>query len=386
MKDSGHPRVCMVVAQFRPAVGGAERQAEALARALEARGGEAFVLTERVEGLPRREDVDGLRVLRDIRGPTRRYAYGPGYLASTARALWRERKRYDIIHCHGMYLHTAAAVCAAGIMDKRVVVKIACGGAFGDIAGMERLKGARALLSLCRRAARFVAVSRETAGELRRLGVGEARIAMIPNFVDASAFRPAGPEEKAALRRALGFPSAGGLVVSVGRLAPQKGTSCLLDAWGIVSRRGGDAVLAIAGDGPSRAELERHARAAGMGERVRFLGERSDVADILRASDVFAFHSLSEGMPNALLEAMACGLPCAAAGAGGVGDIARDGENLLLVGRSDPGALAEALRRLMPGGEKARRMGECARAAVSECCGADRVVPRYLELYRGLRL
>ena len=249
------PRVCMICANFRPAVGGVEKQAEALARALLAEGGEAFVLTERVEGLPRREDVDGLHVLREIRGPARRYVYGPGYLVSTARFLWRERKRYDIIHCHGMYIHTAAAVLAAKVLNKRVVVKIACGGAFGDIAGMRRLKGTRFLLSVCRHADRFIAVSRETRNELRAVGVREARIAAIPNFVDTGVFRPTAAAEKAALRRTLGLPPSGAIVASVGRLAPQKGIGILLDAW---ARLGADlgAVLVIVGDGASRAELE----------------------------------------------------------------------------------------------------------------------------------
>ncbi|MEI6634084.1 MAG: glycosyltransferase [Chlamydiota bacterium] len=382
MGDS--PRVCMICANFRPAVGGAEKQAEALARALLAEGGEAFVLTQRVEGLPLREVMDGLAVCREIYAPARRWRYGIGYLASTARFLLRERRRYEIIHCHGMYIHTAAAVLAAKALNKRVVVKIACGGAFGDIAGMRRLKGARVLLAISTRADRFVAVSRETGDELRAIGVREALIAAIPNFVDTGAFRPARAAEKAALRRALGLPPSGAIVASVGRLSPQKELACLLDAW---ARLGDDrgAALVVVGDGASRAELECMAGELGIAARVRFLGPRRDVAGILRACDSFVLHSLSEGMPNALLEAMACGLPCAAANVGGVKDLVRDGENGLLVEPSNPEALAEALKAILDDGERAGRMGAAARETVERQCAANRIVIRYLELYRGLR-
>lgn len=122
---NGIPRVCMVVCNFSPAVGGAERQAEALARRLLAEGGETFVLTQRADGLPREETVGGLRVLRELGGPGRRGLEGIGYLLGAARLLLRQRRRYDVIHCHGMYLHTAAAVLVARAAGKRVVVKIA---------------------------------------------------------------------------------------------------------------------------------------------------------------------------------------------------------------------------------------------------------------------
>lgn len=374
------PRVCMVIAHFRPAVGGAEKQAEALARGIMAAGSEAFVLTQRAEGLPRAEVIDGLRILREMGGPARRILQGVGYLFSVARVLLRERKRYDIIHCHMMYLHAAAAVPVARALGKRVVVKIACGGMHGDIAGMRRLKGARLWLALCRGADRFVAVSRETADELCGVGVDARRIVMIPNFVDTDSFRPADPERKAALRRALGFPTTGLLVVFVGRLVPQKGIETLLDAWARVASRP-DAVLLLVGEGPSRDELDRRARAKGMEGRVRFLGERRDVPDILSASDAFAFHSHSEGMPNALLEAMACGLPCVSSATGGARDIVRDGVNGLLAPPSDPVALAERLGRVIGDAGLRRRLGAAAREEAERRCAAGGVVDRYRALY-----
>lgn len=380
---NGIPRVCMVVCNFSPAVGGAERQAEALARRLLAEGGETFVLTQRADGLPREETVGGLRVLRELGGPGRRGLEGIGYLLGAARLLLRQRRRYDVIHCHGMYLHTAAAVLVARAAGKRVVVKIACGGGYGDLAAMRRHKGGRALIAICRGADRFVAVSSEIAGELRAAGVRAARIAAMPPLADTERFRPAGTAEKAALRGALGLTVPGPLVTFVGRLAPQKGLGTLLDAWGHAAH-GSRASLLLVGDGPARSELERLARRGDAASRVRFLGERRDVADILRASDAFAFHSLSEGMPNALVEAMACGLPCVSSATGGARDLVCHGANGLLVEPSNAAALAEALETILLDAGLRRRLGEAARATAAERCAAWFVTDRYRALYRGL--
>lgn len=381
---SGPPRVCMVVCNFSPAVGGTERQAEALARGLLAEGGETFVLTQRAAGLPREEISGGLRVLRRLGGPERRGIEGIGYLLGAARLLLRERRRYDLIHCHGIYLHTVAAVLVARAAGKRVVVKAACGGAYGDLAAMRRHKGGRALIAICRAADRFVAVSSEIADELRAAGVPARRIVAMPPLLDTERFRPAETAEKAALRGALGLPASGLLVSSVGRLAPQKGLGTLLDAWGRLVDRP-RATLLLVGDGPARGELERRARGDDTAGRVRFLGERRDVADILRASDAFAFHSLSEGMLNALVEAMACGLPCVSSATGGARDLVRHGLNGLLVEPSDAAALAGALETILLDAGLRLRLGEAARAAAAARCAARLVTGRYRALYRELR-
>jgi glycosyltransferase involved in cell wall biosynthesis len=203
---------------------------------------------------------------------------------------------------------------------------------------------------------------------------------VIPNGVDET-FAARAPETTAA-RRALGLEAAGPLVGTVGRLAGQKGQIHLLQAFPAILAERPDARLILAGEGPERTRLEEEARRLGIDAQVTFLGHREDIPTVLAALDVFAFPSLWEGMPMALLEAMLLERPVVAARGVGVDEVVTDGVTGLLVEPRDPAGVARALLRLLRDPREAARLGEAARRRVLDRYALGRIAVEFDRLYR----
>jgi len=154
------------------------------------------------------------------------------------------------------------------------------------------------------------------------------------------------------------------VVLTLARLDRQKGLRYLIEAAAHVP----DAIFAIAGEGPDRAELESLAKSTGVADRVRFLGFRSDVPDLLAACDLFVLPSLFEGLPLSVVEAMAAGKPVVATRVGGTDEAVEHGVTGLLVPAEDATALASAIREVLSSGALAARMG---------AAGADRALREF---------
>ncbi len=369
----------MVLAHFRPGTGGTERQAASLAEGLAAGGHRVTILTLARADAPAREEQDGLVIERALIGSGRGPIFVLTYGASLHRHLRRLRREHAILHAHHLYLEAMAAAWAGRRTGLPAIAKVACGGPDGDFA---RLRRTHLLLTLpiLRRLDRVVAISRETEAELMAHGFPADRIVRIPNGVDTIRFAPAPDPEAARRKTGLGPETA----LFLGRLDAQKGLDVALQAWGKVVRSRPAAELVLAGDGPARAALEAEAHRLGLGNRVRFLGARQEPETLLRASRVFLLSSRSEGMSNALLEAMATGLPCVASRIGGNRDLLEDGITGLLVPPGEPDALAEALVAVLEDAGLRHRLGAAARAAALEGYRMDRVVERYAALYAAL--
>jgi glycosyltransferase involved in cell wall biosynthesis len=196
----------------------------------------------------------------------------------------------------------------------------------------------RLILWAARRAAAIVTVSESLRAELIRLGVPEHRIRTLRNGVDLEKFSPG---DQAASRSSLGLSRL--TLLSVGRLVGGKGHSLVVEAlralpaWDLV----------IAGDGPQRAGIEELAAKWGLGGRVRLTGAltHASLIDYYRAADVLVLASASEGMPNVVLEAMACGTPVVASAVGGIPEILAPGIGRIVSERT-PAAIAAAIREL----------------------------------------
>lgn len=182
-----------------------------------------------------------------------------------------------------------------------------------------------------------ICVARSDLSSLHRRHLAIGRGKHIANGVDATVFAPA---DRLTARRALGLDAHAPVVGTVSRLVPQKGVDILIRA--IEELEG--VTLLIVGDGPLRSELE--GMAGRLDGRVRFLGSRDDVAAILPALDVFALSSRWEGEPMALLQAMACAVPCVATATRGARELLGNGSGAL-VGIDDSAALTEAIQRLL---------------------------------------
>jgi glycosyltransferase involved in cell wall biosynthesis len=223
---------------------------------------------------------------------------------------------------------------------------------------------------------RYVAVSADIASQLRDvLRIPAHKITVIRNGVPLERFA----RTAEAVELPDGGRSPGGLarVLTLARLHPQKGLVHLIEAACLVP----EAEFLIAGDGPQRAELEAKARALGVSTRVRFLGHRSDVSTLLQTCDVFVLPSLFEGLPLAVLEAMAAGRPIVASDVSGVREAIVHRETGLLVPAARADELARAIRLLISQPTLARRLGEQARRVAAREFSADVMVQRIGHLY-----
>ncbi len=208
------------------------------------------------------------------------------------------------------------------------------------------------------------------------------RLLAVPNGIRVEAFSCASGERRAALRNVLGLAPGVRIIGTVGRLNPVKDQATLLRAFARVHKTSADTALVLVGDGALRATLEAQSAALGLGDAVRFLGDRSDVRQLLQGFDAFVLSSLSEGYSMALLEACASGLPIVATDVGGNREIVADGGNGLMVAPADEGALAEAMAALLREPARAAQMGQAGRDWALREASIATMAARYDALYR----
>jgi sugar transferase (PEP-CTERM/EpsH1 system associated) len=236
--------------------------------------------------------------------------------------------------------------------------------------------------------ARFIAVSRDLQLWLiDRAGIRADKVICIANGIDAAAFATS----RTALRRR---PLLGGfappdtlLIGNVARLDKVKDQAGLLAAFKMLCEQAGQETacrLIIVGEGPEHAELQRQIEQLGLTQRVRLLGNRSDVAELLAECDVFVLSSIAEGMPVTLMEAMASGLPIVATEVGGVASVVEHGVTGTLVPAGDPRALAEALGGYMADEALRRRHGDAGRVRVTADFSLSAMLSAYTALYDNL--
>lgn len=205
----------------------------------------------------------------------------------------------------------------------------------------------------------------------------------IPNGIDTDLFRP--DEGIRARRRCELSVNEAFVWLAVGRFEPPKDYPNLLTACAHVVRSHPHSLLLLAGDGPLRGEMEEMARSLGIQHRVRFLGIRRDVPQLMNAADAYVMSSSREGLPNVLLEAHATGLPVVATDVGGNPEIVLDGKSGFVVPPRNSDALAEAMQRVMGMGERERlQMGAVGRQHTIENYSMERVVQQWESLYREL--
>jgi glycosyltransferase involved in cell wall biosynthesis len=215
--------------------------------------------------------------------------------------------------------------------------------------------------------------------------VAPAKIVVVRNFLDESAFEVASPAACAAFRRELALADDAIVIGCVARLDPIKDHESLITAFADVRRDEPRAVLVLIGDGPYRAALEQHARSAGVADSVRFAGWRSNAVNLHQWFDVSALASIAEGFPNAVIEAMAAGVPVVATNVGAVRDAVRDGETGLLVPSRDPRALAGALGRIVRDPALRARLAHAGRALAESHYRRAAVIPAVGALWESAR-
>jgi len=227
---------------------------------------------------------------------------------------------------------------------------------------------------------RGVAISRAVAQCLTEGGVDPARLRVIPSSVQGAQLQSQTPREE--LRRSAGLGSDDFVLLVMAALVRRKGLDVLLQALAQLASDGDDKTqLWIAGDGDERAALEQEAQRLGLKERVRFLGQRQDKAELLASCDVFLMPSRREGLGVAALEAMAAGRAVIASAVGGLADAVLHEETGLLVPPDDTLALSQAIQRLRQDPELLQRLAAAGPARVARGHLPEQMVQAYEELY-----
>ena len=376
------PRVVMVLpAYFPETFGGAEHQTRRFAQAVARHGTVVTLLAPRLErGTPAREK-EGLVVVRRFHlraAPNlggRHIDAFLGWCLCISAWLWRNRRSYDLVYVVHGRLHAFPAVVAGKWLGKPVVVKPGRGGETHfdlSVVHRKRLLGSFFARAIARDTTAWIANSQAIAGDLARWAIPRKRVHVIPNGIEI-------PAEE-------GRQSRNGVIhfVSMGRLDADKAVDQTIRAFAALSDDA-PAHLTILGDGPSRRELEALSRRLRQDRRIAFPGAVADVIPYLNEADVYLSTSLSEGMSNALLEAMSRGVMPVVSRVSGADDLVEEGVSGLLFPPGDETALAARLEEsLAMTRERRRATGEAARAAVRARFTLEKVVERHLTLYRNL--
>lgn len=286
------------------------------------------------------------------------------------------RERIDLVHAHLPVAGVCARIAARWVGGPRVV--------YTEHNVPDRYSLPTRVLN--RRTYRMntvvVAVSDEVRRAVEPYANGRPAIVTVQNAVDADALA-ALPVERDAVRREFGFSPDSLLVTTVGNMTPKKGHTFLLAAAAQVLAKHPTARFLLVGLGPLADELKAEAARLGLDGRFVFTGFRADAVRLVAASDIFVLSSLHEGLPVALLEAMALGKPSVVTRVGGVPE-ATDESSSVLVPSGDPGALAAGIGGLLASDDARSRMGAQARVKSRARYGVPQMVRTLEEIYTGL--
>jgi glycosyltransferase involved in cell wall biosynthesis len=285
-----------------------------------------------------------------------------------------------VLHTHLGYGNTIGAL--AGTLAGRPVVSTLHNAHLAPTWSGRMKQGVRSqVLRWCARTIIACAPEVREAG-IARLHLPASKVIDVPNGIDTEAYARADPVTTAACRASLLGGSNGPIVLAVGNLRPAKGHEYLLDAAVRVRERFPGLRVVIAGRGGAHeAPLRARVAALGLEEQVILTGERRDVAPLLHAADLFVQPSIFEGLPLALLEAMAAGVPTVGAAVGGIPRVVEDRVTGRLVPAADPQALAEAMLDLLTCPEQARNVAVAARLRVQRVYGANAWARRLQSVY-----
>lgn len=415
-------RIYIVIATFHPIVGGAEKQALMQAKILRERGHEVSIITFHheqnwqaqtvVEGVPVRR-VAGMLLHKRHLLPRllQRLCYLLAMLVM-GWTLWWQRQRYDLVHVYQLNLLALPAALACLFTRRPLIVAVRSALLKDPTASLAEAGQLSLVAGPVDPTASWLRVDNTTRvihdlGDLERFGSGIMRLThfllkrqqavivvlssrmkeylaayhftlpgtqLIPNGVDTNRFRPTREVNEQAEQA----------VICVSRLSYEKGLDVLLQAWPLVHKQMPEARLIIVGDGPLKPQLLMLVEALGIAEQVEFSGAQSNVPAQLQRARLAVLPSRHEGMPNAVLEAMAAGLPCVATRVSGSEDIIQPDVNGLLVEIEDYQGMARALLTLLKDPALVKQYAEAARSTIENSYSLEHITNLYEQLYQNI--
>ena len=380
MLTNGQPlQIVIVIPEYPPILGGAETHAAQLSAVLASRGHQVMVLTTSL--------VNGTRSL-----PSSLAGAVICELASIDHQRWfalrcgwkllRERRKYSIVQFFHAGLHTLVGMVVAAALRKRIIVMFA-GTGYGQC--LQQTWLGRLQLQLFRRLAdRIFILNSAMYEELIALGFSRAKLAYVAFGVDPLALEPASPAERQELRRKWGVPLDAIVVATICRFVWEKSIDTMIDAFAQVRRSESTVVLMLGGDGPEYDAINTQVRRLGLTDVTRFLGplDKEQVAEVLRLTDVYMLVSISEGLPVALIEAMAAGLPSVVSDIPGTEALVQTDQEGYRIKAGDIQAIANTLIKLFHDVPLRQRLGTNARQRILQGYTLDIIATQHEQVYR----
>jgi glycosyltransferase involved in cell wall biosynthesis len=329
-----------------------------------------YVIVCLVKGGPLESEFAALGIPVVIIGRTRKLDIGMVFKL----ARWMRQEQVAVVHTH-LFTADVFGRIAARLAGVRAV--------FSTSHNVNGWKGrAHRMLdrALSMISSRVVGCTEEVGRVLvQRDGIAARKVAVVENGVDLRRFDSVSAE---GVREEFGIAADAMLMGVVGRLHPQKGHEDLLQAFvRLRSLTGAKFQCLFIGEGELRAQLEEQVTRMGLNDVVRFTGLRKDVPRLLVALDLFVMPSRWEGLPMALLEAMACGKPCVVTSVGGIPSVIDDGANGLMLPPEQPELMAQALARVIGDAELRRSLGATARDCALRRYDVGRALQAYESMY-----
>ena len=384
-------RVAMVTGAYFPELSGGGLQARNLVKALANDARFTVITTSIKPSLPATASEDGVPIHRVHVDPSSA-ASKIGAALRLAKVFVSTRRSFDIVNLHGFSQKAILLRMLSAIFGKRFVLTLQTG--VHDEPETARRMGRLASWAY-RGADLYLSVSPGLSRALLASGIESTRLRQVCNAVDVVRFHPASTEDRAALRTALGLPADRKVVLFVGYFSRDKRPDVLFDAWSALPATLVEtSTIVFVGatlsdyaevDGELADRIRAAARDRRLDDRVHYVESTLEIERYYRAADVYVLPSIREGLPIALLEAMACGLPCIASALPGSTDVLiQSGENGLLVPPDDRARLTSVLDSVLSSPTLAARLGAGARGTIESRYAIDRTAVDWLDAYRSL--
>jgi glycosyltransferase involved in cell wall biosynthesis len=384
MNSSRAIRVCAFSYYFPPHFSGAGLQTLTLAKELSKRGIHYFFVTVDNTGLPRIDKYQGFDIYRIPDGPKKH-----GELTlwwNLYRTLKPLRNQFDIIHASGATYRNSGVGIVGKALGKKSLTIVSM--ARNDLYYVGRSRIGKIQSYLLSHVDRYVSLSRQITDEIKSLPLDKAKAVEIPQGVNTTRFRPPDARERTQLRGKLMLPERP-IALYAGVFDTRKNVEWLVDSWlrhrsefegwclllvGPTSRDPRDKYL--------RERLTARVGREGMERNILFADFSPQLEDYYRAADIFILPSQNEGLPNVVLEAMACGLPCVVTRISGTDDLINHGDSGMLFDVSDDRSFINAITPLVASQDLRRSMGNAATAEIQARFSSEKSADRYLNLYQ----
>ena len=390
-------KICMLIYMFPPIVGGGEIGAFETAAAIAREGHEVHVLTSHYPGLKRYEEMQGVKVHRNIVGcfidPYNAAEKASKQMSALSMVSFMKlaipallslnnKERFDVIHSEFVLPAGVSGALVGSLQGTPSVVTLVGGDIFtpSEPFFMSFLRHLAMPLYKIAFTSKLTAISSDSAKRARSLGA-HGKIDITPYGVDLSLFKK--EKKNPELAKKLGLRK-GPTIVSVCRLSKRKGLSYLLEAMSRLHSKFPDVNIILVGDGPERKRLEDLARRLNLDKNTIFTGavEHDKLPDYYNLGDIFVLPSLHEGLGIVFMEAMACGLPVITTNKGGMVDIIEDEKTGFLIEPENSAQIEEQLLKLLRNESLRKRMSDSAQAKAINDFSWKSAAARYIKAYR----